>query len=408
MTTACGPIMIFLGNAIAGLLISGIVYASQLEGIDWRLLEIGGAAKVPLAGKKKPSLKLDAAQKKATGYSGCNNFFSTYNLDGASLTFGPIGMTRRACPDPETGVETAVLKVLDRTRGWKLEADELLLIAGNEVLARFSAGREDIAAIDPGSLSYRLTSMPSGRVTLVRGQYRAPAAPGSASEIITTLTDKRAFGSVHGRESGAVVLATSLGGSGTFYELALLSRGAKGWENADTVLLGDRVNVHRVGIENDHVVVSMTAHGPQDPSCCPTLEVTKRFAIKENRLVPETEGAAAGEGQIIGPVWQWVRTIFNNDTKTVPDKPENYTVRFLENGTIAVKADCNQKGGTYTKEAKKLAIKITHSTMAACEPGSLEDTFVRDLTGGAGFFFKDGDLFIDLKYDTGTMRFSRP
>lgn len=103
------------------------------------------------------------------------------------------------------------------------------------------------------------------------------------------LNDKRTFGRIQGRESGAVVLVTSLGGSGTFSELAILSHGAKGWENMDMVLLGDRVKVHSVEIERDHIVVHVTTHGPQDPLCCPTVEVTKHFAVKENRLVPDAE-----------------------------------------------------------------------------------------------------------------------
>jgi hypothetical protein len=45
--------------------------------------------------------------------------------------------------------------------------------------------------------------------------------------------------------------------------------------------------------------------------------------------------------------------------------------------------------------------------MAACPEGSLEDEFVRGLTAAAIYFIKDGDLYIDLKYDSGTMRFSK-
>jgi hypothetical protein len=45
--------------------------------------------------------------------------------------------------------------------------------------------------------------------------------------------------------------------------------------------------------------------------------------------------------------------------------------------------------------------------MAMCPEGSLEERFVRDLAGAAGWFLKDGDLYVDLKYDTGTMRFAR-
>ena len=377
------------------------------EGIKWSLIEIRGAAPAPLAGAPRPSLTLDAAQKKASGHSGCNEYFAAYQLDGRSLTFGPAGATRRSCPEPETGAEHAFLRVLERTRTWNIMKGELLLLDGDAVLARFATDKKDGAAVDTGEMTYRSTVFPSGTVTLSRGAFREQAAPDSASESIVQLTNTQAFGTLEGRESGAVVLVTSLGGTGSFYELALLSRGAKGWENTDTILLGDRVTVRSAAIENGQIVLAMTTHAPGDPSCCPTKDVLKRFAVQGTRLVPAAEGKRGGEQQIVGVVWEWVRTVYNNDTTTAPAKPERYTVRLLDNGSIDVKADCNHKGGTYSLEGNKLSIKITTSTMAACEEGSLEEQFVRSLSSGVSVIVKDGRLFIDLKYDTGTMSLSR-
>jgi heat shock protein HslJ len=65
------------------------------------------------------------------------------------------------------------------------------------------------------------------------------------------------------------------------------------------------------------------------------------------------------------------------------------------------------KGGTYPVEEKRISIEITHSTMVACPEDSLEDEFVRGLTAAAIYFIKDNDLYIDLIYGTGTMRFSK-
>jgi heat shock protein HslJ len=377
------------------------------EDVEWLLVEVGGAPVSPLPGTRQPFILLDKAQKKASGFAGCNTFFVGYTLDGASLKFGPVGSTRMACPGPEAGLEAEFFKALDKVRGWKIKEGELLLQDGSEVLARFSQKRGKGVAADPKSMTYRLKSFPSGTVTLTGGEYRGPAAPGSASEITVKLSDKNAFGIVSGEEAAAVVLVTSAGGTGVFSDLALLSRGAKGWENRDTIFLGDRVAVQSIHIENNLIIVDMKAHGTNDPMCCPTLQMRKRFAVNESRLVPFTEGTAAGEPVIVGTVWQWVQTLYNNDTKTAPAKPENYTVQFLEDGKLKVKADCNMKGGTYSTDGKKLSIKITHSTMAACETGSLEDRFVRDLAAGTAFFLQDGYLYLDVKYDTGTMKFSK-
>jgi heat shock protein HslJ len=91
-----------------------------------------------MADDKQPHILLDPAQKLATGFAGCNNFFGSYELDGASLTFGPIGATRMACPDLETGLEMSVFEALESTRNWKKSDGELLLLDEDAVLARFS------------------------------------------------------------------------------------------------------------------------------------------------------------------------------------------------------------------------------------------------------------------------------
>jgi len=198
---------------------------------------------------------LDSAQKKATGFAGCNNFFADYEINGAELKFGPAGSTRMACPNLQTGLETEFLTALDKTVGWEIRDNVLLFIDGANILAQFT--KEDI-------------------------------------------TEK-----------------------------------------------------------------------------------------------------------ITGTVWQWVQTQYNDDTKAAPADSKNYTVQFKEDGTLNVKADCNQKGGSYSEEDKRLSIEITLSTMAFCPEGSLENEFVRGLSAAAIYFFKDNDLYIDLKYDTGTMRFSQ-
>jgi hypothetical protein len=125
----------------------------------------------------------------------------------------------------------------------------------------------------------------SGKLRFTDGLYREAAPPGSAAEIVVRLTDKRALGILHGRQAAAVVLVTDPGGSGTFYDLALLYRKPEGWENADRIVLGDRVKVHGVDLKENEILVNMTVHGPGENMCCPTARVIKRFAVRADRLV---------------------------------------------------------------------------------------------------------------------------
>ena len=109
--------------------------------------------------------------------------------------------------------------------------------------------------------------------------------------------------------------------------------------------------------------------------------------------------------ELVGPVWKWVHTIYDDGRKVAPLEPGRYTVQFLKAGTVKVKADCNVKGGIYSLTENRLSIEVTHSTMAACEEGSLEDQFVYNLVAGASYVFKGGNLTISLKYDSGRMQF---
>jgi heat shock protein HslJ len=117
--------------------------AAGIEGIQWYLTEVGGSPVSPMADDKQPHILLDPEEKQATGFAGCNNFFGRYELDGSSLTFGPMGATRMACPDLETGLETSVFKALESTRKWKIEGGDLLLLDTHDVLARFSWEKYD-------------------------------------------------------------------------------------------------------------------------------------------------------------------------------------------------------------------------------------------------------------------------
>ena len=237
----------------AGLTVPAV---AGIEDTKWQLVEVGSEPVSLLDGEKQPHIMLDSTQKKASGFAGCNNFFGGYELDSASLKFGPVGSTRMFCPDLQLSLETEVFKALDQTSGWEIKDDVLLLLDGGDVLAQFT--KED-------------------------------------------------------------------------------------------------------------------------------------------------------NSEITGTVWQWGQTHYNDDRKAAPTDPKNYTVQFREDGTLNVKADCNQKGGTYSAsmEEKRLSIEITNSTMAACPEGSLEDEFVRALSAAAIYFIKDGDLYIDQKYDAGTIRLSK-
>jgi heat shock protein HslJ len=117
-------------------------------------------------------------------------------------------------------------------------------------------------------------------------------------------------------------------------------------------------------------------------------------------------GAPEGE-EITGIVWQWQQTLYNNETRAVPDDPSNYTVSLDPGGKLYIRADCNRGSGNYAVEGKVIAMEVTHTTRAMCPPDSLERRFIKDLNAARIYFMRNGNLYIDLKYDTGTMTFGK-
>ena len=100
--------------------------------------------------------------------------------------------------------------------------------------------------------------------------------------------DMVAFGDLDGDgiADAAVVVFTSGGGSGTFrYLIAVLDRDGTPVQTA-RVYLGDRVQVESVTIASGEIVMDMLAHRRSDGLCCPTLNITRGFALRGDQLVP--------------------------------------------------------------------------------------------------------------------------
>lgn len=114
---------------------------------------------------------------------------------------------------------------------------------------------------------------------------------------------------------------------------------------------------------------------------------------------------APEEMALVGPVWELEQIQYNDDTLLMADPPENYTIEFMEDGTAAIQADCNRGRGDFSTDDSSIDITVGALTRAACPPGSISNEFVQALDGAAIYFFQDGKLFMDIQYDTGTMRF---
>lgn len=152
--------------------------------------------------------------------------------------------------------------------------------------ASSSGGASAVAAPDPANATFTIEK---AAVTLSNGRSDKEAAPGSASRIVTTLTDKRAIGDVDGdgRADTVVVLTYQTGGSGTFYYVAVLLNGGNGVTTTPAALLGDRIVVNSVRLEGTTIVVDILDRASGQPfTTSPAVSATKRFAVTGGALQP--------------------------------------------------------------------------------------------------------------------------
>jgi len=118
----------------------------------------------------------------------------------------------------------------------------------------------------------------------------------------------------------------------------------------------------------------------------------------------DADEAATGDALLTNS-WQW--TSFTNPAEQFDiDTPQNYVLTFYEDGTVTIVADCNTVLGTYGTDAGAMTIELGPATLAACPPESRSDQFTQYLSSAARYFLEDGNLYIDLMADGGTMTFA--
>jgi heat shock protein HslJ len=94
---------------------------------EWRIVAISGADSFDAA-----KTDFSAAKDGHVGSGiGCNRIIGGMTLDGEHLTFGKIGATMMACPEPLGELERKYLKALEAVRSWRMEGGALAFLAEN-------------------------------------------------------------------------------------------------------------------------------------------------------------------------------------------------------------------------------------------------------------------------------------
>ncbi|MFL2547024.1 MAG: META domain-containing protein [Candidatus Rariloculaceae bacterium] len=116
---------------------------SELHGTNWVLTRLGGHPVIANANSRPPRLMLSSSENNASGFSGCNNFSGGYEIDGSSISFGPLAVTMMACSEGGD-TESAFLDARGSTTSWRRIRHHLELYDVNgEMTARLEARHLD-------------------------------------------------------------------------------------------------------------------------------------------------------------------------------------------------------------------------------------------------------------------------
>ena len=125
------------------------------------------------------------------------------------------------------------------------------------------------------------------------------------------------------------------------------------------------------------------------------------------RLQPVTAGGPESlppTTSLTGTTWEWV-SVIDPMGQTASADPTRYTILFNEDGTANITADCNVVVAQYTTDGSTLMITPGPSTLVACEPGSQDQLFLSSLSSAASYTVEDGELFVALDAEAGTILF---
>ncbi len=114
---------------------------SSVVETQWNLVDLNGSAEgIAAAGKVYIYLQRDG--DKLSGSDGCNRFFGSYDLSGASLQFHSVAQTLMACPGGFAAREAELVEALKLATSYQLVDNILQLKVDDRVLARFEARKK--------------------------------------------------------------------------------------------------------------------------------------------------------------------------------------------------------------------------------------------------------------------------
>jgi heat shock protein HslJ len=148
--------------------------------------------------------------------------------------------------------------------------------------------------------------------------------------------------------------------------------------------------------------IGMTPPAAAPANQVPVTQLSTQPGVEATVLATAQAPSVQGQTALTGTTWLWIGFTGPNDQVAV-ESPTSYSLVFQADGTLNVTADCNSASGSYRAEGQSLQIQIGPMTKAMCPTGSRSDEFIQYLMSAASYSIQEGNLYIDLGTDGGTL-----
>ena len=153
----------------------------------------------------------------------------------------------------------------------------------------------DLVVTNLESATYLTENTRDGSAALEGGEFRAPAAPGSAAELVIRL-GKWSLGDLDGQGEldAAAITVEEPGGSGTFFYLHALIKDDDDLRDAGVAFLGDRIRIEGVSVHAGVITVATLDRRPDEPfAATPSVPLIRQFRLQGGALT-EVGDASSG------------------------------------------------------------------------------------------------------------------
>ncbi|MEE9216700.1 MAG: META domain-containing protein [Anaerolineales bacterium] len=126
---------------LAGLALAACSSAGEsvsLEGALWALESYQNADGETVNVVPNSGARAEFENGEVSGTSGCNRFFGAYEVDGNSISIGPLGSTLMACPPPLMDQEVGFMTAIQAAEAYEISGNTLTMSnAEGEVVVTF-------------------------------------------------------------------------------------------------------------------------------------------------------------------------------------------------------------------------------------------------------------------------------